>query len=203
MNTPRAHKRWTPAELDTLRAEFPNTATAQLATRLGRKPADVATKAGTMGIRKSDEYKSAMAGQRGRESGFQPGHTPWSKSQKGRSLNTGRTHFSKGYGASPEGTQRLRQHYTKSLWEIKADGRWLMLHHHNYTQTHGPIPEGHVVTFLDSNPHNCHPDNLHAISRADLMARNTIQQMPEDLRQVLLTLGTLTRMIKKRTTSNQ
>jgi len=41
-----------------------------------------------------------------------------------------------------------------------------------YEENFGPIPKGYVVWHKDGNKKNDHPDNLEAISRAEMMRRN-------------------------------
>lgn len=54
--------------------------------------------------------------------------------------------------------------YIKVSNDIGAEN-WKLLHHHVYEQHYGPIPENHVVIFLDNNKYNCSIDNLKAIPR--------------------------------------
>ena len=49
------------------------------------------------------------------------------------------------------------------------DGSWRLYHHWLWEQAHGPIPPGHMVTFLDGNIQNIELDNLMLISRAEQM----------------------------------
>ena len=46
---------------------------------------------------------------------------------------------------------------------------WKPKHHIVYEQTHGPIPDGHVIVFADHDMQNFDPDNLVCISRSDRM----------------------------------
>ena len=52
-----------------------------------------------------------------------------------------------------------------SQWE-----RWEFLHRAVWEEHHGPIPEGMVVTFKDSNPENCSIENLMLITRGEAAA---------------------------------
>ncbi len=52
-----------------------------------------------------------------------------------------------------------------SQWE-----RWEFLHRAVWEEHHGPIPEGMVVTFRDSNPKNCSIENLMLITRGEAAA---------------------------------
>lgn len=48
----------------------------------------------------------------------------------------------------------------------KRKANWMPKHRFIYEQSHGPIPKGWIVVFLDNNPRNFHPDNLYAIPRS-------------------------------------
>lgn len=50
-----------------------------------------------------------------------------------------------------------------------ADGTWKLYHHYLWEQAHGPIPPGHMVTFLDGNIKNTDLSNLALISRTEQM----------------------------------
>lgn len=49
------------------------------------------------------------------------------------------------------------------------DGTWKLYHHFLWEQAYGPIPPGHMVTFLDGNIQNTDLSNLALISRAEQM----------------------------------
>lgn len=49
------------------------------------------------------------------------------------------------------------------------DGTWRLYHHVLWEQVNGPIPPGHMVTFLDGNVQNTDISNLALISREEQM----------------------------------
>lgn len=57
------------------------------------------------------------------------------------------------------------------------NGTWRLYHHYLWEQAHGPIPPGHMVTFLDGNTQNTDLNNLALISRTEQM-----HLMKDDLR---------------------
>lgn len=57
------------------------------------------------------------------------------------------------------------------------DGSWRLYHHFLWEQAYGPIPPGHMVTFLDGNIQNIVLSNLALISRSEQM-----HLMKDDLR---------------------
>ena len=50
--------------------------------------------------------------------------------------------------------------------------RWELLHRAVWEEHNGPIPDGMMIAFKDSNPLNCDIDNLILISRAEHVAMN-------------------------------
>ena len=50
--------------------------------------------------------------------------------------------------------------------------RWEFEHRIIYKETHGPIPDGHVVVFLDGDPLNLELENLRCVPRAVLATMN-------------------------------
>lgn len=55
---------------------------------------------------------------------------------------------------------------------FRDNGRWILLHIHNWTKVHGSIPKGYVLKSIDGDIFNCSPDNWKLISRADLLSEN-------------------------------
>jgi hypothetical protein len=51
------------------------------------------------------------------------------------------------------------------------------LNKYNWELAYGPLPKGYILYHLDRDPHNCDVDNLEAITRAELLARN-IHRIP-------------------------
>ena len=50
--------------------------------------------------------------------------------------------------------------------DVPSRFNWRPKHHLVYEEHYGPIPEGHVITFLDGDTTNFAPENLRAISMA-------------------------------------
>jgi hypothetical protein len=75
--------------------------------------------------------------------------------------------------------------------------RWEPLHRHLWRQHHGKIPRGKVVVFKDGNPMNCVIDNLELLTYQENMMRNTIQNLPTELRNAKLMIGGFNRKLNK------
>lgn len=63
---------------------------------------------------------------------------------------------------SSDGYKLRKKQMTGTLWE-----RWEPLHRAVWEEHNGPIPEGMIVSFRDSDPLNCDIDNLMLISRSE------------------------------------
>ena len=74
---------------------------------------------------------------------------------------------------------------------------WPRLARHVWEQHHGQIPAGHAVVFKDRNRSNCDPGNLELVTRRELMLRNSVHNLPPDLRQVIQLNGALKRVIRR------
>jgi hypothetical protein len=132
---------------------------------------------------------------------FYKGHETWNAGTKGQGL-TGPNSGSFKKGSVPPNR--------KPLWSERVDTkdgyivmkvpeedpytgfptRYKHKHVWIYEQTHGPVPEGHVVIFKDQNKRNFDPENLTAIKRADLVRINQAgyKNEPDDLKPSILAL---------------
>lgn len=59
------------------------------------------------------------------------------------------------------------------------------------------IPKGHNIIFKDGDTLNCNIDNLECISDKELMQRNSINNLPEYLREIISIKSRITKQIKK------
>lgn len=76
--------------------------------------------------------------------------------------------------------------------------RWRAVHLVVWEEAHGPLPKGYAVCFKDGNKRNIALDNLEMVKRSDLMRRNTIHNLPPELKQTVQLLGRVNRQIRKR-----
>lgn len=135
----------------------------------------------------------------GRAGCFQKGSAPWNKGSKGL-IPPGPSSFKKGH-IGPTIKQLYSERMNKDgIIEIKVPvprkgfktsympkQRWV------YEQHNGTIPAGHVVSFLDGDILNFDPDNLIALSRAELLRlnKNEYRQQPDELKPTVLALSKL------------
>lgn len=220
-------KFWTPAEDEILRQRFPNEPSAVVALALGRSTLATGQRANKMGLHKSAEFlKGPFAGRI--HGGFTPGakrnqypkgHVPANKGVSGRRgwapgrmaegqfkpgcrqgiaaknwMPVGSVTFIDGYLRI-----KVREAMPGETYGYGNTKAWPLMQRHVWEQAHGPVPENHVVVFKDGNTRNCELSNLECLSRADLMKRNTVHNLPKPVAQAIQLLGALKRQIRKRT----
>lgn len=71
-----------------------------------------------------------------------------------------------GKKAAPGAVSKKKDNYQYIKME---DGSWRLYHHFLWEQAYGPIPSGHMVTFLDGNIQNTDLNNLALVSRPEHM----------------------------------
>ena len=196
---------------DIIRALFPNMRTQDLANKLGLTYSQVANRAYSMGLRKSEEFKqSDKSGmnnfiEAGKRSRFTKGHTPVNKGKKmsqeiyDKCKHTmwkagHRPHNWKPDGSIVERNDKTGKNY---LYYKVKDSQWILYHNKIWSDHHGKIPAKHIVTFKDGNTFNCDISNLELMSMADNARRNTIHRFPEDVQQVIRLKAKLTKKIKE------
>lgn len=203
---------WTKDDIALLRRLYPHTATEEIARRLGRPMRSVYFAASRMGLRKSAALIASLAARSklhvaGRPYRFAKGHVPFNKGMKGwhsggRSVDT---QFKKG-SYSKRWDPEI---YCVGALRINADGyidmkvkpgsrSWRALHVILWEDAHGPVPRGHVIRFKDGDKMNVALKNLKLMSRARNMLRNTIHNLPRNLRDTILVLGKLKRRLREK-----
>jgi hypothetical protein len=207
---------WTPEEKALMRAQYPDTPTADVARQLGRPIGQVYQAADRLGLKKSAEY---LAGQHacrlrrddiGKEYRFQKGNIPANKGLRRPGWAPGRmaeTQFKPGHFPvntyKPLGTERVNKE--GHVQRKRSDSgprhtRWVSLHVLLWTMARGPVPDGHAITF--SKPWQSGMslrekiDCLEMVSRAELLRRNSVQRFPPELRRVIQLRGVLSRKIR-------
>lgn len=209
---------WSAKDDAMLRAAYPNTPTADVAQWLGRGLSGTYQRAYTLGLCKSAAYLASPASarlQRGDNIGaacrFQPGHVPANKGLRRPGWAPGRmreTQFKRGMRAGvavklwkPVGTERISKDgylERKINEDLPLQRRWRAVHLVIWEAVHGPLPAGHALVFINGEKRDIRLDNLQLITRAELMARNTVHRLPKPLAQTIRLLGRLNRKIRKR-----
>ena len=115
------------------------------------------------------------------------------------------TQFKPGHRSNwmPIGSTRLIDGYlyrkVSDVPNVVHTVNWKVEHVLIWERAHGPVPPGHALAFRNHDRTDTRLDNLECITRRALMARNTIHNLPEPLKQTVRLLGALTRQIRRRT----
>lgn len=138
----------------------------------------------------------------GRTGCFEKGDLPWNTGTKG-ATSANKTSFEKGHAPAnrkPMWDERICTKNGHILMKVpeknpytNAPTRYKAKHVYVYEQVHGPIPKGCVVFFLDGDNLNCDPENLIAVSRAELLNLNRLgyKDAPAELKPSLLLMSKL------------
>lgn len=211
---------WTDAERAELTRRYPNELTSVIARDLGRGVRAVYATASDMGLKKSPEFLASPASTQFRTghapTQFKPGLVPWNKGvagSTGNHPNTQRTQFKP--GRKPE---EARNYRPVGSVRVTRDGylerkvsddrsvyparRWVAVHRLVWEAVNGPVPDGRIVVFrpgmATTNPDLITIDRIELITRAENMARNTINARNEELRELSVLKRRLTRAVNKR-----
>lgn len=213
----RAGKRlWTAADDARMRREYPDRPSAELARELGRGLSGIYKRAELLGLRKSAAYLAspdACRLRRGDHVGaafrFKPGQAPANKGLRRPGYGTPgmkATQFKAGHRGTrtmPIGATRLIDGYVyRKVSEIPKQPyyvNWKAEHVLLWTRAHGPVPAGHALAFRNGDRFDIRLENLVCLTRRELMARNSVHNLPAPLQQTVQLLGALTRQIRRRT----
>jgi hypothetical protein len=127
------------------------------------------------------------------------GRTPWNKGK------TGTQSYSYMHGhkrcALPIGAERFESRDGYMLRKVSNTGTqhrdWVGVHVLTWEAANGPVPPGHVVVFSDGDRSNGLLENLECITRAELIRRNSWQNLPKELQEVVQIKAALTRKINE------
>ena len=220
--------RWTPAELEMLRARYPDGVTADLARDLGVSVGKVHQRAKKLGLYKSEAYHASDKTtriQRGRTdprfvaTQFKKGLVPANKGLRRPGWSSGRmaeTQFKKGRPACesrnyvPIGTEKVDVKRKVLVRKITDDPslapvmRWRPVHVMVWEVANGPVPPGHIVIFKRGQKtfvaSEITIDRLELVSLAENMRRNSFRtNYPPEFGQLIQLKGALNRKINRLT----
>jgi hypothetical protein len=102
----------------------------------------------------------------------------------------------------PIGTERISKDgylERKVNDDLPLQRWWRAVHLLVWEAAHGRVPKGHAIVFRNGDKRDIRLDNLQCISRRELMARNTVHNLPKPLAETIQLLGALNRQIRRRT----
>lgn len=211
---------WLPKDDALLRALYADTPTVRVAKRLGRTLPSTYNRARQLGLAKSKAYLASPAACRlrrgdhpGKAFQFPNGHVPANKGLRRPGFGPGRmkeTQFKKGQSGwnwRPVGAERLVDgyRYTKvsDHRRVPWTRNWRPTHVLLWENHRGRIPPGHALAFVNRDRADIRLDNLELIPRRELMARNTVHNVPKPLAQTVQLLGALKRKINRRSKNEE
>lgn len=207
---------WSRADDRELRRTFPHTHTAAVARHLRRTYTSTAGRAATLGLHKSAAYLARhrrTGADRLRTAGapyrFQKGHVSANKGLRRPGYAPGRmreTQFKKGapsQNVMPIGSTRLVGGYVyrkiSDTPNVPWTRNWKADHVLEWERIHGALLPGHCLWFKDGDRRHVDVANLELHTRRELMARNTVHNLPKPLAQAVQLLGALNRQLRRRT----
>lgn len=209
---------WTDAQIDILRRDYADTVTRELAARLGAPQHAVHAKAYRLGLSKSEAFQASDRSGRILRGGklsvatqFKPGTVPPNKGLRRPGWTAGNMAASQFRAGNrphtwvPVGSYRVNADGyldRKVTDDGPARGHWVAVHRLVWTAANGPVPAGHAVVFRPGHrttvAEDITLDALELVSRAELMRRNSLHNLPPDLVEVIRLRGAVNRQINKR-----
>ena len=147
-------------------------------------------KAKKFGIKKNDSYRSAQ-GIDGNGKRIK-GSVPWNKNIKnyqpgGRAKETQFKPGSVPPNHRPVGSIRIDKDGYVMIKVEEGIHKYRLAHRETWKQHHGKYPpRGTALVFKDGNKLNCWDiNNLELVTRSELMKRNSMHNLPEELKEVI------------------
>lgn len=200
-----AMKTWPPEEDTKLLLHYQTMSASAIARELGRTRAAIKNRVHVLGLKKPEGSTNSGC--------FQPGQKSWNKGKKGMNFGGRETQFKPGHLGGraaeikqPIGAERISK-YGYLQRKVNDDPvfykRWRFVHVMVWEAVHGPVPKGHILAFKNGDKTDIRLDNLECIHRRELMARNTVHNLPEDLRHVIRLKGAISKRIATITRKEQ
>ena len=203
--------RWTEDDLLILRRLYPHERADHVARVLGLSVRQVYSKADALGLKKTPEFflrpdcgRTTKGSTRGLRGQFAKGMTPHNKGKPFPHNST--TKFKPGMRPTntvPVGTVTMStpgkgesQGYLRR--KIAEPNVWEFVHRAEWIKVNDSIPKGSVLIFLDGDHRNCDLSNLKLVTRAENLARQSVHNLPPELKQVCQLKGAINRVINRR-----
>lgn len=183
----------------------------EIAEARGMSKTTVSYIAHDLGVKKSREWIAERARLRaldpnhgGAQTRFKKGNIPHTKGRRVEEwmspegqANSAKTRFKKGsrpVNYRPVGSERIN---VEGYVEVKvAEGKpWRHKQRVVWEEAHGKLPSDVVVSFKDGNKQNCELDNLYLATKADKLREVSVNNYPDDVREVIHMRAVLRRHI--------
>lgn len=214
-----SRKLWTPQDDAVLRRMYPDQTAAACGAALGCTASQIYGRAHKLGLEKSEAFKLSDLSKRiqtGKQSPgmiatrFKPGHASWNRGTKGICgvhPNSVAAQFKKGRKAEdsanyvPLGAERLTKdgYIERKVTDDPNRAparRWVAVQRLVWEEHHGPIPEGHIVRFINGIKTDVRIENLECITKSE-NARRNVNNMPPEIRKINQLRGALQRQINR------
>lgn len=202
-------KKWLPPDIEYLRERYPHVKADLIARVLDCPVHMVHGKAAALGLRKSPEFyanadSGRLDGSCGAACRFPKGHVPWNKGMKGIQTGGKATRFKKGHRPAnwmPIGSERYSKegYLQRKMTDTGYPPRdWVPVHVLLWEAERGPVPADHAVCFRDGDKTRIVIENLECIPRTELMRRNSIHNLPAELKGVIRLKAAVVRTINRR-----
>ncbi len=211
---------WTPERIAQLRGLYGTRSAQECADLMGMTYKQIVQGVKRARLRKSREWivergRSLMNGPShpGYATRFQAGHATWNAGLRGLDLGGRQTRFQPGERNGraaqlwrPIGTESVDA-YGYPIRKVADSGHkptdWRWIHHLVWEAAGHTVPPGHALVFRDGDKRNAALDNLELITRAELMARNSLHRYPAHIVKAVQAVGTLNRQINRRVRAAQ
>lgn len=198
-------------DIEYIREHYATMSTREISEARGMPKTTIADIAQRLGLRKTREWIAERARLRssdpnhgGRATRFQVGGASPNKGRKIEEwmspegqANSAKTRFKKGnrpVNYRPVGSERIN---VEGYVEVKvAEGKpWRHKQRVVWEEAHGKLPSDVVVSFKDGNKQNCELDNLYLATKADKLREVSVNNYPDDVREVIHMRAVLKRHI--------
>lgn len=174
---------WTQEEEDLLRERYSSAPMHELCAELNRTDIAIRGRASILGLKRRGSSPDVK--ERSRR------HSEFMKARRQSGVRNP--------GVLPIGTTRMQggKLYTKVADTADTRSNWVRAQRVVWEAAHGPIPDGHMVTFKDGNRLNLALENLELVSGTTHMARNTIARYPLPYQNAVKALGRFMAKLKR------
>jgi len=190
-------RKWIDKERQVLIDKYADTPSKELSKILNKPLFSLYNQANKLGLKKDQEYLKAHVYtiKPNKETQFVKGQKAWNKGMKGLMIGGQATQFAKGHKPhnwKPEGTIRVNAEGYK---EIKVGKKYVLLSRHIYSTQVGELKSTDIIRFKDGNRENLDINNLEKISREEHALRNSVHNLPEELKEVVNLKRTISKLI--------